>query len=1181
MAITSDDIKLMQPERLTDNEDGGGMMTGREVIDGDINNLFEDISRVNRTYGNVSVRKAFLKVDTDTSDLYLDAHSILSAQPADPRVTGLLFSTESHYDERDAARQRIESFVVAGPETQIYLRGTQLKGQRALIVYAPKDNSVRAPEVGETYMLQTGTALASQQFVKVMEVEHTEEVFTYFVGGETVRTFKADQYVLQLSAELARDYAAKAPHPFPDNQSRLYSTQPATSAKYYGSTRLLTDAAPGATSIRVIDTFAPIIPTASNETPVIDQRPGGFLPHPVRSADDPISIAVNVEAGSISEMPTAIFPGTVSIVIDEVLYTDSGGEFLNEAQAPGALQGTTINYTSGVISWAGTASGASEVGYVPAAAREHVPNTGTIDITDANRNFNYVLQLDPPPAPLAFHASYQYLGKWYDLSDNGTGQIVGDGSGQVNYDTGSVVITTLAQPDANSKIFFRWLDGGLYSVNVDAAYSLSAPITLKLNVVSVSAGSVTISWSAGGIGKSATDSSGVISGDATGKINYASGEISLFLSETPDGNFTVSYNSNSIEEVVGESNAIPANLDKSNITLSSTANAKPGSVRFSIRKTVVRNIVNQGDIVVSSTKHHQTNALHDDGNGAIIDSREGAAVGSINYTTGAITVNGGLFLKTYNEESPEGRQSVVSSIAVSLSGGSTGNTPGDEGRAWRAAQYKTDEISEVLEAQTVVVYHTEISRPAGSGSRTLSPTQTPWKFYLLKFGPLVPGSIVLDIGGDLWFDDGLGNLLTGYSTATGIGTVRGTVDYSTTEVVIDWYEGRPASALVKPVSILTGDDIVVLEGVLFRTSAAPLRPNGFTVRARDIQDDTLYNAAADAQGDLSGDGITGAVDLQRGLAELAFPAPVLASTVFYNAVSYKSVPLDSRILGLDPVRLPADGRVPILRDADILVLTHTARDIIEGPEAGMTVSAGRDKLHDAWIEDESGARLAAAQYSLDKETGTAVLSTPFSAIDDDGQPLSGSLYFVHRIDEMSLCTEARIDGRLQLAQPLYHEFPAAETWVASAVYLGDLRARVKSWNSYVSDPAAWEASGTPTAAQYNDNAYPIAIDNRGAVSERWKIRFTSTTSFVLIGEHMGQIATGSIVVDFSPTNPQTGTPFFTIQADGWGSGWAVGNTVRFDTEGASAPLWLIRTVLPGMASVNDDQLKIELRGDHN
>lgn len=497
-----------------------------------------------------------------------------------------------------------------------------------------------------------------------------------------------------------------------------------------------------------------------------------------------------------------------------------------------------------------------------------------------------------------------------------------------------------------------------------------------------------------------------------------------------------------------------------------------------------------------------------------------------------------------------------------------------------ATVYRTDSVTEEIIAHNVTVNYQLAAGTSQAVTESRTVAETPWRFTLVETGPIVPGSVVLEIDAKLFFDNGEGVLLSTYNTSTGTGVVAGSINYQTGACEILAYAGRPITATVNVIGCLTGDDWSVIRSTSFRTSAAPLRPNGFNVRADNAQTGVQYNAQADNQGDLSGDGVTGAVDLQKGVADITFPLPVLGASVFYNAVSYKQIPLNPAILGLDPVRLPSDGRVPILRDADILVITHTQKDLVNAPAAGLVVDAERDRLHDAWFEDSLGTRLDPEQYTLNKEAGTATLATPFIAQDGDGNALVGDLFFVHRIDDMALCTEARIDGTLQLAQPLYHTLPANETLVASAVYLGDLRARVKDWRSTTAD-VGYDGTGTNTNAQYNLVAYPIAIDNRGSVPERWKIVFTSSTAFNLFGEHRGLVASGSTAIDFSPVNVQTGTPYFSIESDGWGAGWQIGNTVRFDTEAAAAPLWLIRTVLPGQATVDDDQLKIELRGDHN
>ena len=65
MTINASDVKLLKSQRLTDEDDGGGRATGTAVIDGEVNNLFPDISRLDRTLGRINLRKCFAGVLTD------------------------------------------------------------------------------------------------------------------------------------------------------------------------------------------------------------------------------------------------------------------------------------------------------------------------------------------------------------------------------------------------------------------------------------------------------------------------------------------------------------------------------------------------------------------------------------------------------------------------------------------------------------------------------------------------------------------------------------------------------------------------------------------------------------------------------------------------------------------------------------------------------------------------------------------------------------------------------------------------------------------------------------------------------------------------------------------------------------------------------------------------------------
>jgi len=154
--------------------------------------------------------------------------------------------------------------------------------------------------------------------------------------------------------------------------------------------------------------------------------------------------------------------------------------------------------------------------------------------------------------------------------------------------------------------------------------------------------------------------------------------------------------------------------------------------------------------------------------------------------------------------------------------------------------------------------------------------------------------------------------------------------------------------------------------------------------------------------------------------------------------------------------------------------------------------------------------------------------------------------------------------------------------VSSALVAGDLKARV----SVLFDQATWNGttwqdsvSGTAATGTFNDVLAPIEVTNKGAVSERWALVFTNTTTFNVMGEHVGVIATGNVNTDLSPANPATGVPYFVVPALGWGIGWAAGNVLRFNTVGAMTPVWVVRTIQQGPNTGIHHSFTLLSRGD--
>ena len=169
--------------------------------------------------------------------------------------------------------------------------------------------------------------------------------------------------------------------------------------------------------------------------------------------------------------------------------------------------------------------------------------------------------------------------------------------------------------------------------------------------------------------------------------------------------------------------------------------------------------------------------------------------------------------------------------------------------------------------------------------------------------------------------------------------------------------------------------------------------------------------------------------------------------------------------------------------------------------------------------------------------------------------------------------------------PSAHEFPASTT-VSSALLFGDLQADVlnlfsqKTWQANSPNWSNQPDASGDTTARYDTINYPIQVSNESAVTDRWALVFRSTNSVDIVSENLGVIVTNApIGSQISPINPVTEAPYFVIEANGWGGGWATGNALRFDTQSALAPFWISRTVTPAQGITESDGFTLSPRGD--
>ncbi len=445
MPIVDTDIKLMASERMHDEEDGGGRMSGNEIVAGESNNMFPDVSQLDRTYGRLNLRKTYEAVLSDNTETFFGSNIIISKPPSDDTIHCTLFKTTSNdsawVDERDDASNKIESYITVGQVSSMILLGTHYEGQRALLAYQRQTS--KPPVAGEVLALVDDT---NEQFVRITSVDVVEEIYTDVDGD-----YPRNEVTIGISDPLIYQFEGGTTHRETDYQpdTTLNKTNAIPAVSYYGIQPLAVEG-------------------------VFDER--------------------------------------------EIQVVDYKGHLLPATQAEEALLDVVLSNTSSFENTSGTGRDVEVA---------QVKETTCTYVTVGNRGYTYVKQLLPKPHPGTVLISYRAQEKWYTVADiNADGQLQGDGSGSVNYTTGSVSITFADMPDVDTRIIFGW--GSSTELERRDTDPNPDPPTYQYTVVNppILPGSVTITWDSAA--KSVTDDSATdLTGDGTGKVNYQSGEITL------------------------------------------------------------------------------------------------------------------------------------------------------------------------------------------------------------------------------------------------------------------------------------------------------------------------------------------------------------------------------------------------------------------------------------------------------------------------------------------------------------------------------------------------------------------------------------------------------------------------------------------------------------------------------
>lgn len=682
MPIETKDLVIYHAERDTDNADGGGKYNGQIVADGLSNNLFNDISELDRTVGDVSMRKIFPAVTTNDTDLLMGATVFVSELPEDPNVSALLFSTESWTDERQAAQNRVENYLAKGGQIAGTPLDTHWQGMSSLqVAMFPQETE---SSVGDTIVLisDEGKALEREQYVRITKVEIRTAIMV--IDGKNVE-YKVATYSLNDALEV--DFvglSARQWYNGDKSKTIIRDTLVADTGLYYSSTALDTDANVGEFTVNTKSIFAQLIPSAQTETPIIDVNAAGESVVLVAGNEGTITASYPNMVISESQnlyIGSAVIPSSVAFTLQGQQITDQGGLLKN-------TQGTqvgTIDYQRGLIQWTAAAPAGTvslNITFKPAAAPNQYYQSHAIPVTQNNQGTNWTGVLIPIPAPGALSISYMSQGKFYELKDDGSGKLKAlspsFGSGMINYETGSWLLTTGALPDVDTPILLNW---GTPIATYQRANLpvLPAKIPFELDHQAVAANSLTISWMLNGVTKSATSNAmGNLTGDATGFVNSALGIGEIIPNELPQKGvvFTITYDYGDKKEQAVPP-VIPNASQQINFTVGTGNELQPNSVMLEIPLTS-----NLGDQV--------TLVVVDDGLGNLKDGF-GTTQGTINYTTGAVVMTPSVATGYFYEK--EEVKPVVNSataatvkIGSSSSSGSSSTIPSVTGTA--VAQYK-------------------------------------------------------------------------------------------------------------------------------------------------------------------------------------------------------------------------------------------------------------------------------------------------------------------------------------------------------------------------------------------------------------------------------------------------------------------------------------------------------------
>lgn len=643
MPIETNNLVIRASQRLTDNDDGGGLDSGRVVVDGEMNNLFDDISELNWATGNVSMRKAFAVVNTNDTDKLMGATLFVAKRPLDPNVSATLFSTGSHTDRRADAKNRVENYVSKGGVIAGALMGDHKIGMRVLqVCMGISENPI---SVGTTILLSANESQQNQfeQYLRVTRVDVRKSSFS--INQQSI-DYNIVNYTVNDS--LAYDFTGiTAPQWYGGikQATTLRDSIVADTGRYYTSVNLTADAGVGDFVVQGESIFTQIVPTSQAETPLANMTAVGENSALIKGSTKAAALSTNIMVSTTQAvyLGSSIMPSSLDFDLFGQAINDQGGIL----RSNNGLQVGTVDYQRGIIQWtenAGTGQTQIEFNFVPAAAVNRPMYSDSLPVTQNNQSSNWSGIITPLPTPGSLIISFMAQGKYYDLKDDGTGQLSGSstsfGHGFIDYATGVWSLSAGALPDVNSVIFLFW-NSPIATFERSGLPVLPAKVNFDLEQTGIIPSNFLVTWILNGEEKTATcNNLGQISGDAIGAVNFSNGLGYLIPNQLPQKGTQFNFSFQFGESKTQNLGTTPSLDGELRFKIGAGIALQPNSIDLLIP---LRDMSN-----VSKIAHI---GLRDNGIGGLIDVF-GQQQGVVDYATGDVVVTPYIKMNDYYYKKP-------------------------------------------------------------------------------------------------------------------------------------------------------------------------------------------------------------------------------------------------------------------------------------------------------------------------------------------------------------------------------------------------------------------------------------------------------------------------------------------------------------------------------------------------